>query len=63
LGRLVEAVKHKKVSKEEIETEKEKLTRMLKIIEKEKQQGIITGISYERMKKSIEEKLNKLEKK
>ena len=63
LGKLVEAVKHKKVSKEEIETEKEKLTRMLKIIEKEKQQGIITGISYERMKKSIEGKLNKLEKK
>jgi len=63
LGKLVEAVKHKKVSKEEIESEKEKLTRMLKIIEKEKQQGIITGISYERMKRGIEEKLNKLEKK
>jgi len=63
LGKLVEAVKHKKVSKEEIEAEKEKLTRMLKIIEKEKQQGILTGISYERMKKSIEEKLTKLEKK
>jgi hypothetical protein len=63
LGKLVEAVKHKKISKEEIEAEKEKLTRMLKIIEKEKEQGILTGISYERMKKSIEEKLSKLEKK
>jgi len=62
LGRLAEAVKKKKVNKEEIEAEKEKLTRMLKILEKEKEEGIISGSSYEKMKKSLEEKLAKLEK-
>ncbi|MEM5778326.1 MAG: NEW3 domain-containing protein [Candidatus Aenigmatarchaeota archaeon] len=62
LGRLAEAVKKKKMSKEEIEAEKEKLTRMLKILEKEKEEGIVSISSYEKMKKSIEERLNKLEK-
>lgn len=36
---------------------------MLKIIDKEKEQGIITGSSYEKMKKSIEDKLSRMERK
>lgn len=63
LGRIADAVKKKKVSKEEIDAEREKLTRMLKVLEKEKEEGIITGSSYDKMKKSIEEKLSKTEKK
>lgn len=51
------------MSKEETESEKEKLSRMLKILEKEKGEGIISQSSYEKMKKSIEEKLVKLQKK
>ncbi|MFH1228912.1 MAG: NEW3 domain-containing protein [Candidatus Aenigmatarchaeota archaeon] len=63
LIKLVESVKHKKVSREDAGIEKEKLNRMLNIVEKEKEQGILTGSSYEKMKKSIQEKLSKLEKK
>jgi uncharacterized membrane protein len=63
IGKIAEIVKRKKLSKEDMEAEKEKLTRMLKVLEKEKEQGIITGNSYDKMKKSIEEKLSKLEKK
>jgi uncharacterized membrane protein len=63
LGRVAEIVKKKKISKEDMEVERDKLTRMLKVLEKEKEQGIITGNSYDKMKKSIEEKLSKLEKK
>jgi hypothetical protein len=63
LGRIVEAVKKKGISKEEAEIEKEKLNRMIKILEKERDNGTITGSSYEKMKKSLEEKLSKLEKK
>jgi uncharacterized membrane protein len=63
LGKIAEMIKKKKVSKEEIEVEREKLTRMLKVLEKEKGEGIITGSSYDKMKKSIEEKLTKIEKK
>jgi hypothetical protein len=63
IGRIADIVKRKEVKKEDVEAEKEKLNRMLKVIEKEKEQGIISGSSYEKMKKSIEEKLTKLEKK
>ena len=63
LGRIVEAVKKKGISKEEAEVEKEKLNRMIKILENERDDGTITGSSYEKMKKSLEEKLSKLEKK
>jgi uncharacterized membrane protein len=63
LGRIAEAVKKKEISKADVEVEKGKLTRMLNVLEKEKEQGIITGSSYDKMKKSIEEKLSKFEKK
>jgi hypothetical protein len=63
LGRIADIVKKKEISKEGMEIEKEKLTRMLKILDSEKAEGIISQGSYEKMRKSIEDKLAKLEKK
>ena len=51
---------------EEIERwqkEKEKTFRMLKILENEKKEGLITELTYRRMKDSLERKISKIEKK
>ncbi|MEM5843990.1 MAG: NEW3 domain-containing protein [Candidatus Aenigmatarchaeota archaeon] len=50
-------------AKEELVREKEKLLRTLEILEKERKEGIISLASYTEMKKSIEERLQKIEKK
>ena len=63
LQRLVDRIRGKKVSREEIIKEKEKLLRMLKVLEKEKNEKLISIGAYEEMKKSIEKKLLKIEKK
>jgi hypothetical protein len=63
LSKLVEAVKKKEVSKESLTKEKEKLSRMLNILEKQKEEGIISSTTYEKMKKSLKEKLEKIDKK
>ncbi|MGC8812223.1 MAG: NEW3 domain-containing protein [Candidatus Aenigmatarchaeota archaeon] len=49
--------------KEELVIEKEKLLRMLEVLEKERKEGIISATAYAEMKKSVEEKLEKIEKK
>ncbi len=49
--------------KQDLIKEKEKLLRMLEVLEKERKEGIISLAAYTEMKKSIEEKLEKIEKK
>jgi hypothetical protein len=61
LGKTVEKTKEK--PKEDLAKEREKLLRMLEILEKEKNEKIISTVAYKEMKKTIEEKLNKIEKK
>jgi len=63
LGKLVEIVKRKEVDTEKLEREKDKINRMLKVLERERNQEIISVSTYEKMKKSLEEKLEKIEKK
>jgi uncharacterized membrane protein len=61
IGKLVERTKEK--PKEDFAKEKEKLLRMLEVLDKEKEEGIISNVAYKEMKKSVEEKLKKIEKK
>jgi len=61
LGKTVEKTKEK--PKEDFAKEREKLLRMLEILEKEKNEKIISTIAYKEMKKTVEEKLKKIEKK
>ncbi|MEM7825969.1 MAG: NEW3 domain-containing protein, partial [Candidatus Aenigmatarchaeota archaeon] len=49
--------------KEDLVREREKLLRMLEILEKERKEEIISIAAYTEMKRSIEEKLEKIEKK
>jgi len=63
LGRLVEAIKKKEVDKTNLENERDKINRMLMVLEKEKNEGMISTGSYEKMKSSLEEKLKEIEKK
>jgi len=61
LGKTVEKTKEK--PKEDLAKEREKLLRMLEILEREKNEKIISTIAYKEMKKTVEEKLKKIEKK
>jgi uncharacterized membrane protein len=63
LGKIVDVVKGKKVSREEIIKEREKLLRMLEVLEKEKDEKIISIGAYMEMKRNIEKKLSKIEEK
>jgi uncharacterized membrane protein len=63
LGRLVESVKRKEVDTTKLENERDKIKRMLTALEREKNEGLISSASYEKMKKSLEEKLNEIDKK
>jgi hypothetical protein len=63
LKRLMEMVKRKEVNKEEMIKEKEKLLRMLKVVENERNEGIMSLDAYKVMKKTIEKKLSKVEEK
>lgn len=60
-GRLADAVKQKKTVTPAMEVEREKVERMLKLLEKEKEEGIISISAYKEMKRSLEEKLKRLE--
>jgi uncharacterized membrane protein len=51
------------INKEELLKEQDKLTRMLNILEQEKGEGIISNDAYNEMKKSIDEKMENLNKK
>jgi len=64
LGRVAEKVKEKKKeAKEELVRERERLLRMLEVLEREREEGIISLAAYKEMKKNIEEKLKRIEKK
>jgi hypothetical protein len=63
LGKVVEMVKGKKPDKEEMIKEREKLLRMLEVLENERKEGIISIGAYKEMKKSIEKKLSDIEQK
>ena len=66
INRIKGLFKKPERKEEEIERwqkEKEKAFRMLKILENEKNEGLITDITYRRMKDSLERKINKIEKK
>ena len=62
-GRLADAVKVKKAPKEDMSKEREKVERMLNVLEKERKEGIISAGAYKEMKKSLEKKLEKFKKK
>ncbi|RKX42137.1 MAG: hypothetical protein DRP27_09800, partial [Thermotogae bacterium] len=59
IRRFMELAKIKK-SEEELRKEKEKLIRMLGLIERERKEGLITESVYVELKKSIEGKLEKI---
>jgi hypothetical protein len=63
LGRLVESVKRKEVDTSKLENERDNINRMLTALEREKNEGLISSTSYEKMKKNLEEKLNEIDKK
>jgi Skp family chaperone for outer membrane proteins len=63
LGRLVESVKRKEVDTSKLENERDNINRMLTALEREKNEGLISSSSYENMKKSLEEKLDEINKK
>lgn len=60
--KLAEQIR-KKPSKEEILAEKENVLRALRALEKSREEGLISEAAYRAMKKSLEEKLEKIEKK
>jgi hypothetical protein len=62
LEKLITIAK-KKESREDLIREKEKLLRMLEVLEKEKKEGIITPGAYREMKNNLEKKLREIEKK
>jgi hypothetical protein len=62
-GKLTDAVKLKKAPEEDMAKEKEKIERMLKVLEKEREEGIISVGAYREMKKSLEKKLESVKKK
>jgi len=62
LVKLAEEVR-RKPSKEEIIREKENILRALRALEKSRREGLITEAAYKAMKKSLEEKLERIEKK
>ena len=61
LGKLVGTLRKKKDNKEDQQKEKDRLVRMLSILEKERDERIISIGAYQEMKKSIEKKLARLE--
>jgi uncharacterized membrane protein len=64
VGKIAEAMKLKKVvAREEMVKEREKLLKMLDILEKERSEGLVSGAAYKEMKANIEEKLKEIEKK
>ncbi|MGC8993285.1 MAG: NEW3 domain-containing protein [Candidatus Aenigmatarchaeota archaeon] len=62
ITRIAELVR-KKPSKEELIAEKDKILRSLKVLEKSRAEGLITESAYKAMKKALEEKLEKIERK
>ena len=62
-GKLADAVKIKKAPAEDMAKEKEKIERMLKVLEKERKEEIISVGAYREMKKSLEKKLERVKKK
>ena len=63
LEKIKGAMKFTKNQDEELLKEKEKLERMLNLIEKEKREKVIGGNVYKELKKNIEDKLNSIDKK
>ncbi|MFH1473659.1 MAG: Ig-like domain repeat protein, partial [Candidatus Aenigmatarchaeota archaeon] len=63
ISKLTESVKRKEVDKPKLEEERDKLTRMLKVLEREKSEGMITTNAYNKMRKSLEKKLEEMNKK
>ena len=63
ISRIVEGTKKKEVDKGKLQEEKEKILRMLKVLEREKSEGLITTNAYKKMKKSLEKKLEEIDKK
>ncbi|MFC2143466.1 NEW3 domain-containing protein [Candidatus Aenigmatarchaeota archaeon] len=51
------------VDKNELAAEKEKLMRMLNVLEKEKTEGIVSSSAYKEMRKGIDDKLHRINKK
>ena len=59
----MKSAKGKEVPKEELDKEREKLERMLVTLEKERKEEIISSSAYTEMKKSIDSKLQRIDKK
>ena len=62
-GKLADSVKGKKTPEKDIEKEKERIERMINVLEKERKEGIISASAYREMKKSLERKLKEVNKK
>ncbi|MFH0929006.1 MAG: NEW3 domain-containing protein [Candidatus Aenigmatarchaeota archaeon] len=55
--------KNNEAELESLKKEKDKIYRMIKVLDKERSEGMITEGTYNRMKDSLESRLNKIEKK
>lgn len=62
IEKLISGMRSKGVSDEILKADKEKLVRMLSVLEDEKKDGIVNENAYIEMKSSIEGKLSKIEK-
>jgi uncharacterized membrane protein len=62
-GKLTDSVKLRGPPKEDLTKEKQKVERMLRVLEKERKEGIISAGAYREMKKSLEKKLENVQKK
>ena len=60
---LFERVRKRKVDVEGLQKEKEKAYRMLKVLESEKKEGLVTNDAYKKMKSNLEKRINEIEKK
>jgi hypothetical protein len=63
ISRLMERAKRKEVDLEKLQKDKEKVLRMIKVLDNEKAEGIITDNSYKKVKKGLEKRLSEIEKK
>jgi uncharacterized membrane protein len=62
-GGIIEKIRSSKTPVETINKEKEKLARMLSVLENEKKEGMMTDSAYAEMRKSVEAKLARIDKK
>jgi hypothetical protein len=63
LKKIIEGMRSKVPAKDELLKEREKISRMMEVLENEKKEQLVSDKAYEEMKKTIKEKKDKLDKK